>query len=44
MHITERKQVILKGLIIPLAQIWVALEKAIKPETVLTGYVIPAKD
>lgn len=39
MHITERQQVVLKGL-----TIWVALAKAIKPETVLTGYVIPATD
>lgn len=44
MHITERQQVVLKGLTIPLAQIWVSLAKAIKPETVLTGYVIPATD
>lgn len=44
MHITERKQIVLKGLTIPLAQIWVALAKAIKPETVLTGYVSAATD
>lgn len=44
MHITERKQVVLKGLTISLAQIWVALAKAIKPEKVLTGSVSPATD